>query len=54
MFLSQSYYKFSLKISYSVNVLITVELTIIAFVWSQHDGGNAEQRTMAKVLSKTL
>ena len=27
---------------------------IIVFVWSQHDGGNVEQRTMAKVPSKTL
>ena len=28
--------------------------SIIVFIWSQLDGGKVEQRTMAKVHSKTL
>ena len=26
----------------------------IVFIWSEHDGGNVEQRTLAKVASKAL
>ena len=46
--------KIKFKVSKCELILSKMKNRVIVFVWSQHGGGNVEQRTMAKVPSKAL